>query len=99
MNFVEYRHMNQKTFGRTHKNTAMKNNIGTLDKTLRILFSVVFGVLFLGGFVSGFGAIIGFAVVGQLLLTSMVSYCPVYNFLGINTIRRSETNRDFRNWD
>ena len=76
----------------------MKTNIGNLDKIMRILISIGFTTLFFIGQVSGMAAIIGFMIIAQLLLTSLASYCPVYDFLGISTYKH-KTNRAFRSWN
>lgn len=63
----------------------MKKNMGTLDRTVRIILSIVFAVLFFTGTVSG---ALGMALLlagGIFLATSLISFCPLYTALGINT--------------
>jgi hypothetical protein len=71
----------------------MKKNMGTLDRTLRILLAAVIAILFFTGQLTGTAAIILgiFAVI--FLLTSAVGFCPLYLPLKLNTIKKSETNK------
>lgn len=65
----------------------MKKNMGTLDKGIRVIIAVVFAYLYFSGTVTGtFGyVLLAFGVV--FLLTSLVSFCPLYTLLGINTCK------------
>ncbi|MCG9879773.1 MAG: DUF2892 domain-containing protein [Bacteroidia bacterium] len=65
----------------------MKTNMGTADKVIRILLSVVFAVLFFTGTVSGTLGIILLALGGVFLATSVISFCPLYTLVGINTCK------------
>lgn len=66
----------------------MKKNMGSLDKTIRILVAIVIGVLYFTNVISGTLAIVlgVFAVV--FVLTSFISFCPLYLPLGINTCKK-----------
>lgn len=58
----------------------MKRNMGTIDRTLRILAGIVLIALAATGTVGGWGWL------GVIpLLTGLVSNCPVYSILGVNT--------------
>lgn len=63
----------------------MPKNMGTVDRTLRILIAAAVGVLWYMGKISGTLAIVlgVFAVV--FLLTSFVGWCPLYKPLGLST--------------
>lgn len=63
----------------------MQKNMGTVDRTLRILIAAAVGVLWYLGKISGTLAIVlgAFAVV--FLLTSFVGFCPLYKPLGLST--------------
>jgi hypothetical protein len=63
----------------------MKKNMGNIDRIVRILIAVVAAYLFLGGVVTGTGGIILMLIVAIFLLTSLVSFCPLYTVLGIST--------------
>jgi hypothetical protein len=66
----------------------MKKNMGSLDKIIRILLVIAIGVLYYTKVIDGTLALIlgAFAVV--LLLTSLISFCPLYMPFGINTKRK-----------
>ncbi|MFH5833958.1 DUF2892 domain-containing protein [Halalkalibaculum sp. DA3122] len=66
----------------------MKKNMGTLDRILRTVLAVIFGIFYYTGITSGtFGIIL--IVLGIIfLLTSFVSFCPLYLPFGISTSKR-----------
>jgi hypothetical protein len=63
----------------------MKKNMGLIDRSLRIIMAIVIAVLIYLGELSGIAAIILGIFAGVFLLTSLVSFCPLYPLLGINT--------------
>lgn len=66
----------------------MKKNMGTIDRVVRTLLAIVVLVLYLTGKISGSVAIILgiFAVI--FVLTSAISFCPLYLPLKISTRRK-----------
>jgi len=56
----------------------MKKNIGTADRVIRVLIAVVFAVLFFTKVVTGTLGIILLVLGIVFLLTSVVSFCPLY---------------------
>lgn len=68
----------------------MKNNLGTTDKVFRILIAVLIGVLYFTNVISGtLATVLGILAV-VLLLTSFISFCPLYLPFGINTIKKKK---------
>ena len=63
----------------------MNKNMGNLDKTLRILLAVVFAVLYFTNPVTGTIGLLLVALAGVFVVTSLVSFCPLYTIFGINT--------------
>ena len=57
----------------------MKTNVGTNDKTIRIVIGILF--IFLGVFGSRLWIILGLFA----LITGLIGYCPLYALLGIST--------------
>ena len=57
----------------------MKTNVGTTDKTIRILLGILFFIL--GVFGSRLWIILGLIA----LITGLIGYCPLYKLLGIST--------------
>ena len=65
----------------------MKANMGTTDKVIRIVLAAAIAGLYLGGVISGTIAIVGLAVVGIFVLTSLIGFCPMYAIFGLNTCK------------
>ncbi|TAH11693.1 MAG: DUF2892 domain-containing protein [Sphingobacteriia bacterium] len=63
----------------------MKKNMGTLDKAIRILVAILIGVLYLQNEINGTTAIVLLVVAGIFIVTSFMSFCPLYFPFGINT--------------
>lgn len=66
----------------------MKKNMGSFDRVTRIVIAVIIGFLYFGGILTGTIGIILLVLAGIFLLTSFVSFCPLYTLLGINTCPR-----------
>lgn len=65
----------------------MKKNMGTIDRVLRAIVAVVIGVLFFTNQITGTAAIILGVFALVFLLTSVVSFCPLYLPLGLSTCK------------
>ena len=63
----------------------MNKNMGKLDKTLRILLAIVFAVLYFTNTVTGTIGLLLVVLAGVFVVTSLVSFCPLYTIFGINT--------------
>jgi len=68
----------------------MKKNVNSIDKVIRILLAVVLGVLILTNQVAGTLAIIFGVLAVVLLLTSFLSFCPIYALLNVSTLKKSD---------
>jgi hypothetical protein len=66
----------------------MKKNMGTTDKIVRILIAIVIAVLYFSGTLSGTLGIVLLALAGIFVLTSFVSFCPLYLPFGISTCKK-----------
>lgn len=66
----------------------MKANMGTIDRVMRASLAMLVGILYFTGQLSGTTAIVlgGLAVV--FLLTSLLSWCPLYLPFGLSTRKR-----------
>jgi hypothetical protein len=67
----------------------MKPNMGTLDRSLRILFSFIIIGLYFTNQISGTAAIILLVVAGIFIVTSFLSFCPLYLPFGFSTKQKS----------
>ena len=66
----------------------MKKNMGNIDKMLRVLVAVVIAVLYYTGLVSGTVAIVLLGLAAVFLLTSLMSFCPLYAPFGLSTCKK-----------
>lgn len=69
----------------------MKANMGREDRMVRVLVAAVIVVLFLTNVISGVLASVLLALAGVFMLTSGVSYCPLYAPFGLTTCAPKET--------
>jgi uncharacterized integral membrane protein len=67
----------------------MKKNMGTIDRIVRILIAVIIAILYFTNQISGTVALLlgVFAVV--FVVTSFMSFCPLYLPFGISTRKKS----------
>jgi len=63
----------------------MKKNMGTIDKVIRILIALVVIALYFAEVISGTLAIVLLVLSAIFILTSLISFCPLYWPFGINT--------------
>lgn len=63
----------------------MKKNMGTLDRGIRVVLAIVFAALYFGGIVTGTVGLVLVVLGAVFLLTSIVSFCPLYTIVGLNT--------------
>ncbi len=70
----------------------MKNNMGSADKIIRILIAATVVTLYLTNVISGILAIILIILSGIFILTSLISFCPLYLPFGISTRKKKQAN-------
>ena len=63
----------------------MKPNMGTADKVVRILAAIVIAGLYFANIISGTVAIILLILAGVFIITSFMSFCPLYLPFGFST--------------
>jgi len=69
----------------------MKKNMGTADRIIRVLLAIVVGVLYFTGTISGTLGIVLLVLAGVFVLTSLISFCPLYAPFGLRTCPVKET--------
>lgn len=62
--------------------------MGLLDRALRTIIAIVIIALYLAGQITGIAALILGIIAVIFLVTSAVSYCPLYVPLKISTIKK-----------
>lgn len=63
----------------------MKKNMGSADKIIRLIIAAVIAYLYYNGTISGTLGIILLTFAGIFVLTSLISFCPLYSLIGLNT--------------
>jgi len=65
----------------------MKKNMGSTDKIIRFILAAIFVILYFTGTVTGTVGIILMVLAGVFVLTSLVSFCPLYAPFGLSTCK------------
>ena len=63
----------------------MKKNMGNTDRIIRFIIAAIVGVLYFTGTLTGTLGIVLLVLAGVFLLTSFISFCPLYAPFGIST--------------
>lgn len=66
----------------------MKKNMGSTDKIIRIAIAVIIAILYFTNTISGTLAIVLGAFALIFIITSFVSFCPLYALFGISTRKK-----------
>ena len=64
--------------------------MGTADKMIRIIIAAIITGLFIGNIISGTIGYLLLALAGIFVLTSFVSFCPLYLPFGISTRKKDQ---------
>lgn len=67
----------------------MKTNMGTTDRILRIVFALAIIGAYAAHVISGTLAILLLVFAGIFIITSFISFCPLYTIFGISTCKKS----------
>ncbi len=70
----------------------MKKNMGRADKAIRTLIALAIAILYFTNVISGTTGIVLLIVAIVFLLTSFISFCPLYAIFGIST-NKKETGK------
>lgn len=63
----------------------MKKNMGNADRVIRLILAAIFAALYFTGTVTGTVGIVLLVLGAVFVLTSLVSFCPLYAIVGLNT--------------
>jgi hypothetical protein len=63
----------------------MKKNMGTTDRLIRIVLAMVITILYYNDIIDGTFALVLGAISVIFVVTSFISFCPLYELLGITT--------------
>ena len=59
--------------------------MGNADRAIRVIIAILVAVLYFTNVISGTLGLILLVVAGVFVLTSLVSFCPLYSLIGVNT--------------
>lgn len=65
----------------------MKNNMGSADRIIRVIFGAV--IIALGFYFGSWFGVIGLVPI----ITAALNFCPAYNLIGISTRKKIETEK------
>jgi len=71
----------------------MKKNMGSVDRTIRILVAIVVVALFVMGKISGVLAIVLAVIAGVFLATGLLGWCPGYVPLKFSTRKGADSTK------
>jgi uncharacterized membrane protein len=63
----------------------MKNNVGNVDRIIRLLISALLVILWFTGTLTGTFGIVALVLAGVFTLTAAIGFCPLYSIFGMNT--------------
>jgi hypothetical protein len=65
----------------------MKSNMGIADRVIRVIIAAVIATLYFTHILSGTLGIVLMVVSGVFVLTSLISFCPLYRIIGVTTCK------------
>lgn len=63
----------------------MRKNMGNADRIVRVIIAAIIAILYFTNVITGTVGIILLVLAGIFVLTSLVSFCPLYAPFGIKT--------------
>jgi hypothetical protein len=63
----------------------MKKNMGTADRIIRTILAALFAILYFTNVLTGTVGIVLMVLAAVFLLTSFISFCPLYAPFGLST--------------
>jgi hypothetical protein len=63
----------------------MKKNMGNADRAIRVVIAILIAVLYFTNVISGTLALVLIFLAAVFVLTSLISFCPLYSLIGVNT--------------
>ena len=63
----------------------MKKNMGTIDKVVRVTIAAIIAILYFTNVITGTLGIVLLILAGVFVLTSLISFCPIYRIFGLST--------------
>ncbi|CAN5866916.1 hypothetical protein BH11BAC4_BH11BAC4_02680 [soil metagenome] len=70
----------------------MKKNMGSADRITRLVIAAVLAILYFTNTITGTFGIVALVLAAVLVLTSFISFCPLYLPFGISTCKTKKLN-------
>ena len=67
----------------------MKKNMGTADRILRLVLAAIIAALYFTNVITGTLGIVLLVLAAVFVLTSLISFCPLYVPFGIKTCKNN----------
>lgn len=71
----------------------MKKNMGIADRVIRVIIAAVILTLYFTNVITGTLGIVLIVLSMVFVLTSLVSFCPLYTIIGASTRPKPKVNR------
>jgi len=72
---------------KTKGDLTMKRNMSNVDRIARVVIAALFAYLYFGGIVTGTLGIVLVVLGAVFLLTSVISFCPIYAIFKLSTYK------------
>ncbi|MEO7989541.1 MAG: DUF2892 domain-containing protein [Chryseolinea sp.] len=73
----------------------MKKNMGSADRIIRVIIAAIMVTFSFTGIISGMWGLVLIALSAIFVLTSLVSFCPMYLPFGLSTLRESIHSKNY----
>ena len=70
----------------------MKKNMGGADRIIRLVVAAIVGILYFTGVIQGTLAYVLMGLSAIFVVTSFISFCPLYAIFGLNTCKIKTEN-------
>ncbi|MEQ8702633.1 MAG: DUF2892 domain-containing protein [Phaeodactylibacter sp.] len=67
----------------------MKKNMGNTDKMVRVIIAIIIAALYFTNTITGTLGIVLLVLAGVFVLTSVISFCPLYAPFGLSTFKKA----------
>lgn len=64
--------------------------MGSADKIIRVIVAAIVAILYISGIVSGTVGIVLLVLAAVFVLTSLISFCPLYFPFGLSTCKKEK---------
>jgi hypothetical protein len=69
----------------------MKKNMGTADRIIRVIIAAIVAILYFTNVITGTLGIVLLVLAGVFVVTSLISFCPLYAPFGFKTCQVKES--------